>query len=997
MLILKSFESFLKERFTLVFIYCLRVSFILLCGQFSSAAAADKNDIAISALELSLTMAQTVATGYKSQKLAVSEPNQYIQLANQIKKEIEYRRNGSTLVQTNFNIVGSILTYAALTDPEPMSKATFAIAAYGTEKLGEQIGSMVLAKAEEKTKALLSQGLKQNDLTESDLKLKGEELANKIGNIRIGHKLLKDVLHDEESLKMINAQAQDIALNISAETLRRVDAIGDDSEKFKKDVGTLKNNLDNYQSAVTSHLNNVGDHLGRIDNAIAVSNDRLTELHTKMDGHEKALKALTQISYEGWSTSQKLAAVRSGILADLTEDQNDALVKSLEADQAREQLVSELQSTASDLGNLAAIAGDLGLSPNITKGLAIAQQGAAAFANFASGNMLGGVAGITALTGLGKPDAAAERHAALMSYLNQHFEQVNKKLDEIIELQKKTLFALTELAKNQEKFRQEALAKLNNIESAVLSNVRITQAVKLEKWRKCDAFTNQLSNSNGISQDYRISGKAELIDILGDLHMPSYASSCYTVIVDFLNGSALDGNWSGDIVSMMDFPTARITTDPETQTAWNKYSSTQIAAFRAASRFVDSALPKVVNNAPAQYMLRFSQPAPEVKSQSLRNDTYIKTGVNDRLDKFKCSPLDRKMQIISEGFVQFLCPSVLEGNSGINKGIWSTLLTDSAMLGPLTYEIINTGIVIAGISDFGLKKDSDNQFTFVKPEFIKYFSLYGPDDFDFFKETVAQGKGKYLLRRLMLLADAAVLQQGITYGDYTAQLIEETLYDKNTKALNTDLSQVQDKLVREKKSNAIEAMRLNPILARNVVIIALRHAIADTLGSEARAEAVNYRQIKYQRAFSNFSSPKACDESSIEREDMSQLFENWNIQYVVSKDQKQKDKAYASCPEQNEPDWSAKNPLPDYGVGPVVHFGTFYVKMPSPMALSRGVFEQPDSLKLALSYRDKVNQALIDRNIIREINKVAGEGAQKKAIAGEIAYSLVYEIKNNSH
>jgi hypothetical protein len=152
-----------------------------------------------------------------------------------------------------------------------------------------------------------------------------------------------------------------------------------------------------------------------------------------------AVRALAQISYSGWTTSQKLQAVQSGLFPELEEKQKVALIDSLKADQAQENLISGLQTASQDLGNLASIAHNIGLPPDVVKGLQGAQIAMTGVAQFATGNYLGAVASLTSLVGLGAPDAAAERQAAMMEYLQQQFAVVNKKLDKIIDLQVKTL------------------------------------------------------------------------------------------------------------------------------------------------------------------------------------------------------------------------------------------------------------------------------------------------------------------------------------------------------------------------------------------------------------------------------------------------------------------------------------------------------------------------------------------------------------------------------
>lgn len=97
----------------------------------------------------------------------------------------------------------------------------------------------------------------------------------------------------------------------------------------------------------------------------------------------------------------------------------------------------------------------------------------------------------------------------------------------------------------------------------------------------------------------------------------------------------------------------------------------------------------------------------------------------------------------------------------------------------------------------------------------------------------------------------ALLQQAVAYGDFTAQLIEAELYDPKIRALTNDPAEIAKA---PRKQAALAALKSNPVLARNVVLLALRHSIEDSLGGIAKAEAVSYRQTYYQLAVADFGS-----------------------------------------------------------------------------------------------------------------------------------------------
>jgi len=98
------------------------------------------------------------------------------------------------------------------------------------------------------------------------------------------------------------------------------------------------------------------------------------------------------------------------------------------------------------------------------------------------------------------------------------------------------------------------------------------------------------------------------------------------------------------------------------------------------------------------------------------------------------------------------------------------------------------------------------------------------------------------------------------------------------------------------------------------------------------------------------------------------------------------------CPLQYEPDPNSLAPqLPARGAGVGVTIADFYVLVPPPLTLSSGVFEQPDSVRLALAYRDRLNQAIIDRNFAAAVRDVSASDKKPQEAAASTAYALLNE------
>ncbi len=969
---------------------CIAIILVMIFVRPPVAMAADRTEIATSALEFGGSIGKLLWVAVEDHSgVKQAEADQYTKLASQIREQIDVGRASSSLVRANFKVVGTTLAYAAAVDPEPVSKAVSGFAAWGAKKTGDALGQLVIDKSQEQARAILAQGLKNSGLSEAQLKkMTASELRSQVADLKVGGQTLREVLKDDpDSLSMLQAHATDIATHIGVEALARSEGTAADVKTIQQDLANTNKTIADYQDEVKKHLVNIDSRISGLEDATRIANQKLNELKTQVQGQSKAIQTLAQISYSGWTTAQKIQGVKSGVFSDLNDDQKKALLESLRAEKAREEAVAGIQQAARDFGNLAAIASHIGLSKELVTGLQGAQNIATGIAQFATGDALGGLASITSLVGLGAGDAAAERHAAMMKYLEGKFAEVNKKLDEIIKLQVETLKAVAALAKEQRQFRQEVLGQLDRIENIVLGNQKLLQAILLSQWEKCHALINGPLNGGPLNGQFNILTRDALVRVIGNPNIGDYSSACYSKMASFLDASVKPAKWSGQIIDADSFPSDSIAAEPALQKSWSAFQAQRISAYTSARDFVLDALPEAANT-PAPQLARFSQPVVDIYFANQLDSAMAKEEIRQRFVSFKCNEAD----VVSPALRELLCFGVADGTASAPlSSRWQDVLSAS-LIGPYSTGLIDTGIALATISDFARKNDH-NAFVFVKPKTIANFSRDGatPE----IRAALEQHKGAALLEQLRWLAEAYVLQQSITYGDYTAQLVEKALYDPSTRSLNTDPKFA----TKSSQQKALSAMRANPLLARNVVMLAMRHAITDGLADTAKAEKLTprekaekllYRQSYYARALHDFSGPQACDGSPFPREKLAELFPNWRFEYWVTSDQ-QKDNAYSKCPNEFKPDPDSPPPqLAARGSGVGVVLADFYVLVPSPLELSTGAFEQSDSLRLALFYRDRLSQAIIDRNVGATVRDLFGNGSESKT-AARIPFMLLNE------
>lgn len=925
---------------------------VLATSLSSFPVAADELTLGLSVVEYGGAIGSTLITQYQDRHKVETTPDDYSRLAQQVQAKINEGRASSGVVAAYFNMQSATLTYAAILDPEPLSKSTAAVAAWGSKLAGDAITQNILDKAQEGARGILAQGLKESQLTSQQLRaMSADQLRLRVRNLQIGGRKLKDIFQDNpKALQMLEAQSVDLAINLGVENLARTAAIGTDVIAIKSKIASFQSNLEAYQDEMSTRMSKVEAGLGALAQSAEIANAKLDALKAQVAGNTTAIRSLAAVSYSGWSTTQKLQAVESGLFPDLAGQMRVKLIDSLKAQQSFESTVATIQSAANTFGNLATIAGNLDVPGDVVNGLQVAQAVAGSVAKFATGDMLGSIAGLTSLVGLGAPDAAAQRHAETMKYLRHAFAEVNRKLDTVIDLQVKTLTAIAELAKAQELFKKEVTQQLDRIETTVLQNQQILQNIIIHRWSACYA----LFYGTVLNGQFEIPDRDFLVRLLKARNLSTFAADCYGQFATFLDANVKPVNWAGDIIAAELFPTDQIIDDVEFQKVMKAYQLQKTKAFTTARDFLLRSIrsPMLPKQAEGQVMARLMQPATDVDTSHRLDAVFAKDDVHKRFDSFKCDDT----AALSASLADLLCVGLLpRAPKPPVIGRFQTILK-APLIGPNAYWLMDMGISLSTIIDFASRSD-DGSFRFVSADHVGKFVTKGPTSD--MMTALREGKGSELLQKLRWLSDVTVLQQSLIYGDYLAGLIEQVLYDPEKRTLTVDSTDLE---TRELKHLGLMAMKANPVLARNVLIKALRHAIEDGSGGANKAAALSYRQTYFALGLSDYTGSNPCTGPAFAKAKLANLFPNFTFEYRVTKEEKDTaDKR--ECPLEIAESFSEDSSTPGYGAGVSVRIEDFYVTVPSPSVVARGVYEQGDGLRLALAYRDRVSQALIDRNL----------------------------------
>jgi hypothetical protein len=933
--------------------------------------AEDKTEIATSALELGGSLGKMVWQGLADRKAIGASADDYTKLAYRVRSEIDIGRSSSAVVSAQFNFLAINLGYAAVVSPEPLSKGIAGVAAWGAKKAGDALSAQILDKTEERAREVLAEGLKESGLSASEIhNMSAAQLRSHVADFQIGGTKIRDILKDDKTLEILQEASTDLALDLGVEAVAQGKAIGTDVNEAKQQMLQMKDELTKYQNATNARLNRIQTSLTKLQNDADVAKSDLEELKSSVANNTTMIKGLVAVSYSGWSTGQKLQAIEGGLFPELNGVARDSLIKSLRSQMSVERTVSSLETAARDFGNLASIAGDLHLPKELVTGLNFAQNTATSIGKFLTGDILGGIAGLTSLIGLGGPDLATERHKEIMNYL----VHIDKQLDTVIELQVKTLNALAELANAQSNFRIEVLGQLDQIQYTVLENNRILQRMGLADWEPCRA----LIHGKYLNTTYTITDAEILRGMISS--QGSDISNCYRKLDSFLTQSVKPGRWGGEVIDAGSYPATEIASNTEQLKKMENFQRLKIRALGYSVTFLKLALGEKATHeeigSQAAALARIALPATNTYGSANLDEIFAKDENYQQFKSFRC-PGDRT--ILAPALADLLCVGVGYHHSQAPSARRLGDLLDAPLIGPQANTLMDIGLVVATLSDFGQK--IDNQATFKFADSAEHLKIPVEGLSGTLRKALEQRKGRDLLLKLQWLAEVQLLQQAVAYGDFTAIQAERALYDPKHHALFVSKKELEKNQTRQA---AMWALQTNPVLARNVVMLALRHAFKDSLGSGKETEKAGYLETYYQLALDNFRSDP-CSDSWEPKVKLRTLLPNWDIEYRATTTE-QMQPQYKDCrPEVLE---DLKSQISGLGSGPAVDLDGFYVLLPDAPIMAGGIFEQPDSLRLALANRDHLSQALIDREIADVI---------KKTIADDQTYGrFALDLMNNA-
>ncbi len=401
-------------------------------------------------------------------------------LVDQYRTTVSDANFGGTLVKTNGDVV--IVSGLALATMSGVGTipafAVASVAKYGNNKFAGYISKDGIGRAQ----GLLSSGLQT--MSQKDRKKFDSHIGQ--GDYKAAADLFESrtkKLSKLEGILKDEPEAAATARGLIIETMQGTQSASlilagqgyATSKTIESELAGHVKFTKQFAKTVNNRLNTLHERSATLGVDIAKVAVDLKDLREGQQATAFQLGIVQDILFEQQAPAMKLALLKGGAKPGLTVDQRNTVVRYLEVEVKKQEILaiaSEVVSVASDVNT---IMSNFGVKDKrIADAVRYGSVANAALSQAFSGNYIGAVATVSGLFGGAQQDPNQARFERVFAEL----EEIQKKLDAVLELQKKTLEAIGQLSQQLANTEQRLHERLDNIEfeiktlnSATLANL----------------------------------------------------------------------------------------------------------------------------------------------------------------------------------------------------------------------------------------------------------------------------------------------------------------------------------------------------------------------------------------------------------------------------------------------------------------------------------------------------------------------------------------------
>ncbi|OWK23995.1 hypothetical protein AJ87_26895 [Rhizobium yanglingense] len=309
------------------------------------------------------------------------------------------------------------------------------------------------------------------------------------------------------------------------------------------------------------------------------------------------------------------------------------------------------------------------------------------------------------------------------------------------------------------------------------------------------------NSREAMNGEFTIKGRDHLVALISDNESVKYILDCYEIMSRFLDGQVLPAEWQGTVISADAVPGLALPADDTVHMQMRALQQIEDRAYKSAGALILAATKKEeIEHQPARLVPRIAQPMPSTDAAEEYRLALATPTADGALAAFNC----RDSEALSPGLKELLCFRI--GARTVPNSDRLPILLRSPMLGPQVERLVNTGVLLATFADLSYYTP-DRQMHLIRPSDLQ--ALASNRVTKNLEAARRKPNRTRLLESVRRLSEMYVLQQSLTYGDYTARVAEQVLYDPATRTLNlTPIDPSKAALA----AAAVDAMRANPVL-----------------------------------------------------------------------------------------------------------------------------------------------------------------------------------------
>jgi hypothetical protein len=571
-----------------------------------------------------------------------------------------------------------------------------------------------------------------------------------------------------------------------------------------------------YVTRTDTHLKQIDEKLADVEQGLASAKRDIEALQTSTTITARQGQIIGEFVFGRASAQDRLQLLQNGYLEGVLDPSDrERLLQATEKEAKTERLIQDLSRIARQFNDVGQIARNLGIrSPELEVAISLANTAVGVTSSLAQGDILGAVAGLSSVVGLfgSRTDPSAERHRQLMSFLSAQFDQVNKRLDELIAGQQKILEGLVVLSQQMAAYNEQVNERLDRVTFRVDNIAAVANNILYSPLRQCELVRRDVLRTlklDEVPRGQMFRSIQDVRSLRSVRRLPIKVSDC----VDYLRG--LYG---------VAFDNSGFSLDPLALRYWNTHASERprdyanaVNEYRAKSN-VEAFITGVY--APTVEFWR-AQPVEVDVLWSLAGLTVpAKTtaAFRERMTELR-SPRHACVRgtVLSEPLVGVLCRRTSSSAPPTRQNLEeeaSPQLESSARkraLDVMASPLLHEGLVT--LAEYAL---------FLSPlyDLVDEESNRLRDTIDeILEDESTSAAGALLIEDALQATTVGLAQMNLVYGDATAYAIFQELWDDSTKSFRES----DTTLVRQQR--AITLFKQSGYLQRNVLMFALDRSL----------------------------------------------------------------------------------------------------------------------------------------------------------------------------